>query len=217
VTALAAACNRNIPAPECLAWHIAGRIPDAKMNPNGQTLRCRCPNHDDGKPSLVISVGDGAPITWICHACGKDAALEVRAALISVYRIEPKCLPMSRQQRAELEEMVFAVFGTDYTPCTKLVCIRALHEGMRGSLPRAPALVGLGERAGVSRAQAFRAARELGGASLNHLFISRDESRNKNPGVSPAFRYSAPISNRDSISNCDSAQYQIETGGNEAA
>lgn len=217
MTAPVAACDRNIPAAECLAWHLAGRIPDAKMNPAGTSLRCRCPNHDDGKPSLVISVGDGAPITWFCHACGKEAGLEVRAALISVYRIEPKCLPMSRQQRAELEEMVFAVFGADYTPCTKLVCIRALHEGIRGTLPQAPALVELGERAGVSRAQAFRAAKDLGGASLNHLFISRADSRIKNPSVSPAFRYSAPISNRDSISNGDSAQYQIETGGNEAA
>ena len=178
-----AACNRAIPAPECLAWHIAGNIPGAKLSPDRRSCRCRCPNHDDRDPSLVISVGDEVPIVWYCHACGKDTSLEVRGTLITAYGIDARCLPMSRQQRAELEELVFAVFASSFTPCTKLVCIRALHEGLRGPLPHAPRLIELGERAGVSRRQAFRAAADVAGASLHHLFVSRDDSRIKDAKV----------------------------------
>ena len=207
-----AACDSGISATECLAWHIAGRVDGAKMSRSRLSIRCLCPNHDDREPSLMISVGDLVPITWHCHACGKDAALEVRTTLIRVYGVDPRCLPMSRRERAELDAMVFAVFGSGFTPCTKLVCIRALHEGLRGTLPKAPALVDLGERAGVSRAQAFRAARELGGSSLNHLFIPKMNDHVKDSKVVPAFRKPRSVSNGDSVANRDRPESQIDTG-----
>lgn len=178
-----AACDRTIPATQCLAWHIAGPVPDAKLYDDGRSCRLRCPLHDDRKPSLVVSVGDGVALVWYCHACGPDARLAIRYRLNEVYGISLKHLPMTKKERAEQEEMVFAVFASSYHASTKLVCIRAIHEGMRGPLPPAPPLVELGERAGVSRRSAFRARDEMGGASLDHMFIPSRANEVKNPKV----------------------------------
>lgn len=180
---LAAACDRTIPAIQCLAWHIQGRVPGAKLYDDGRSCRLRCPNHDDHKPSLVISVGDGAALMWHCHACGPDARLAIRYKLAEVYGIELKHLPMTRKERAEHEEMVFAVFASGYAASTKLVCIRAIHEGMRGPLPSAPALVELGRRASVSERSAHRARAELAGGSLDHLFVSAASRASQAPQV----------------------------------
>lgn len=212
-----AACDSSIPATECLAWHIHGRIPDAKISGTGMSVRCRCPSHDDGKPSLVVSVGDYAAITWHCHACGDDARLQVRAALISVYGVHPKCLPMSRQERAEMEAMIDAIFSSSYTPCTKLLYIRAVYEGLRGHLPPAPALVELGERAGVSERQAYRARRDLGGASLNHLFVPKIGSQVHDSKVKPAIRGSSSLPDRQSAPDWQQAHCQIGSGTQPAA
>ena len=207
-----AACDKAIPATECLAWHVQGRIPGAKLSEDGRVCRFRCPNHDDGKPSAVILVGDGAALNVHCHVCGKDAKLEVRAAVIRVYGINPKCLPLSKQERVQQEEMLEAVFTSPYTPCTRLVCVRAILDGMRGPLPPAPALVRLGERAGVSRAQSFRARKDLRGASLDHLFVPAANGASQAPQVTPAFRKPTPVSDGDPISDGDSGQSQMETG-----
>ena len=178
-----AACDKAIPATECLAWHVQGVVPGAKLYDNGRSCRLRCPNHDDGKPSLVISVGDSVPLMWHCHACGPDARLTIRYKLTEVYGIGPKHLPMTRKERAEQEEMVLAVFASGFSASTKLVCIRATHEGIRGALPRGIVLVQLGERAGVSRRSAFRARDELAGASLDHLFVSAASRVSQAPQV----------------------------------
>lgn len=210
-----AACDRSIPATECLAWHIIGRIPDtAKVTTasSGRSCRLLCPNHADAKPSLTISTGDNAPLIWHCHICKEAKRLEVRASLIRIYDLDPKCLPMTRQERAELETMIDAVFASEFTPCTKLICIRALHDGMRGALPTAPALIHLGARAGAARATAFRARDELAGLHLDHLFIPKQSKSVKNPEVVSAFRGVSPVSDCDSVSNGDSPQSQVETG-----
>jgi len=194
----AAACDRAIPATECLAWHVQGRIPGAKLSEDGRVLRFRCPNHDDGKPSAVILVGDGAALVAHCHACGKDAKLEVRAAIIRVHGVDPKCLPLSKQERVQQEGMLEAVFTSPYTPCTRLVCVRAILDGMRGPLPPAPALIRLGERAGVSERQAYRARKDLAGASLDHLFVSAESRTSQAPQVAPAFPGSSSLPDRQS-------------------
>lgn len=178
-----AACDKAIPATECLAWHVCGVVPGAKLYDNGRSCRLRCPNHDDGKPSLVISAGDNVPLIWHCHACGPDARLAIRYKLAEVYGIGLKHLPMTRKERAEQEEMVFAVYESKLAASTKLVCIRAIHEGMRGPLPPAPPLVELGKRASVSERSAYRAAGELAGASLDHLFVSAASRVSQAPRV----------------------------------
>jgi len=188
-----AACDRAIPATQCLAWHVQGRIPGAKLSDDGRVCRFRCPNHDDGKPSAVILVGDGAALVVHCHACGKDAKLEVRAAVIRVYGINPRCLPMSKQERIQQEGMLEAVFTSPYTPCTRLVCVRAILDGVRGPLPSAPALLRLGERAGVSERSAHRARNEAGGVSLDHLFVPAANGASQAPQVTPAFRNSSSL------------------------
>lgn len=167
-----AACDKAIPATECLAWHVQGQVPGAKLYDNGRSCRLRCPNHDDGKPSLVISVGDNMPLIWHCHACGPDERLSIRYKLAEVYGIGLKHLPMTKKERADHEEMMLAVFASEFAASTKLICIRAILEGTRGSLPGGKSLEGLGSRADVSRRSAFRAQDELAGASLDHLFIS---------------------------------------------
>lgn len=207
----AAACDKSIPATECLAWHVQGRIPGAKLSPDGRVCRFRCPNHDDSKPSAVILVGDSAALNVHCHVCGGDAKLEVRAAVIRAYGINPKCLPLSKQERVQQEAMLEAVFTSPYTPCTRLVCVRAILDGVRGALPPAPALVRLGERAGVSRAQAFRARKDLAGTSLDHLFVPAVSTARQALQVASVFRKSAPVSDGDPIANGDSAQSQMET------
>jgi hypothetical protein len=163
-----------------------------------RVCRFRCPNHDDGKPSAVILVGDGAALNVYCHACGKDARLEVRAAVIRVYGISPKCLPMSKQERVQQEGMLEAVFTSPYTPCTRLVCVKAILEGIRGPLPPAPTLIRLGERAGVSERQAYRARKDLAGASLDHLFVPAASGASQAPQVTPAFRTSSSLPDRQS-------------------
>lgn len=186
-----AACDRELPATQCLAWHVQGRAKGSKLSGNGRSVHLRCPNHDDHKESLTVSVGDIVPLIWACGVCGIDARLEIRYALIDAYKLNPKCLPMTRKERAEQEEMVFAVFASDYQQSTKLVCLRAIHEGKRGPLPQAPALVELGTRSGVSRRSAFRAREETGGRALDHLFISAANRGSQAPQVTPAFRKSA--------------------------
>src|ERR1700722_9961586 len=115
----AAACDRALPATQCLAWHVQGPVPGAALFNDGKSCRLRCPRHDDRKPSLVISVGDNTPLMWHCHKCGEKARLEIRYALIDVYKIRSKCLPMTRKERAEQEEMVFAVYASRYSSSTK--------------------------------------------------------------------------------------------------
>ena len=178
-----AACDKAIPATECLAWHVQGVVPGAKLYDNGRSCRLRCPNHDDAKPSLVISVGDNAALMWHCHACGPDARLLIRYKLTEVYGIGPKHLPMTRKERGEQEEMVLAVFASRFSASTKLVCIRAIHEGMRGALPPAPPLVELGRRAGVAERSAYRTGKERAGASLDHLFVSAASRASQAPQV----------------------------------
>lgn len=203
---LPAACNKAIPATQCLDWHVHGRIPDSKMGGNGTTCRLRCPNHDDHKESLVISAGDPLALVLHCHACGEDARLEVRAALIRVYKLNPKCLPMTKQERVQQEEMIEAVFTSPFTPCTRLVCVRAILDGMRGVLPAAPALLELGGRAGVSRRSAFRARDELAGASLDHMFVPKMSDGVKDPKVVSAFRESASVPDRHPMPDRHSPQ-----------
>jgi hypothetical protein len=206
-----AACDKAIPATECLTWHVKGRIPDAKLSKSGRVCSFRCPNHDDGKPSAAILVGDSVALNVTCHACGKDAKLEVRAAIIRVFGINPKCLPLSKQERVQQETMLEAVFTSPYTPCTRLVCVRAILDGMRGPLPEAPALLRLGERAGVSRSAVFRARQEAAGASLDHLFVPPASGVSQAPQVASAIRGSSSVPDRDSIPDWDRAQSQIGT------
>jgi len=208
----AAACDKAIPATECLAWHVQGRIPGAKLSDDNRVLRFRCPLHDDGKPSAVILVGDTTALNAHCHACGTDAKLEVRAAIIRAYGINPKCLPLSRQERVQQEEMLEAVFTSPYTPCTRLVCVKAILEGIRGPLPQAPALLHLGERAGVSRSAVFRARQELAGTSLDHLFVPPANRASQAPQVASAIRGSSSVPDWDSMPDWDRSQSQIGTG-----
>lgn len=212
-----AACNRAIPATECLAWHVHGRIPDSKLSANGRVCSFRCPNHDDGKPSAGILVGDTVALNATCRACGEDSRLEVRAAIIRVYGIDPKCLPLSKEERVQQEAMLEAVFTSPYTPCTRLVCVRAILDGMRRALPPAPALIRLGERAGVSRRSAFRAAEELAGASLDNLLVPPASRASQAPQVTSAIRDSATAPDWHPMPDRHSPQCQIGTGTKPAA
>lgn len=195
----AAACSRSIPATECLAWHIAGRIPGSKMSADRRVCTFSCPNHDDRHPSAAILVGDEVALNVVCHACGKEAKLEVRAAVIRAYGIDPKCLPLSRQESARQDEMIEAVFMSPYTPCTRLVCVRAILDGIRGPLPSAPALIVLGGRAGVSERQSYRARSDLGGGALANLFLPVKSEACQASEVRPVFRGSSPLPDRQSL------------------
>lgn len=210
-----AACNRAIPATECLAWHIQGRIPDSKLSGDGRVLSFRCPNHDDRKPSAAILVGDGVALNATCHACGKPRKLEVRAAVIRVYKVDPRCLPLSKEERIQQEDMLEAVFTSPFTPCTRLVCVRAILDGMRGPLPSALLLRRLGDRAGVSRSAAYRARDELAGGSLDHLFVPPANKASQAPQVTSAIRGSRNVPDWENVPDWDGRASQIGTTRNE--
>ena len=207
-----AACDSAIPATECLTWHIKGRAPGAVMSGSGLSCRMLCPNHPDIKPSLVVSVGEHAPLIWHCHVCGREKRLEVRAALIDALDLNPKCLPMTRQERAEVERLIDAVFAGNFAHCTKLVCIRAIHDGVRGPLPRAPGLVRLGERASVSRRAAFRAADELAGLRLDHLYVPETRTASQAPQATSTFRDPTSVPDRHPMPNRHRDECQIGIG-----
>lgn len=73
-------------------------------------------------------------------------------------------------QLIAVEALIEAVLESGYTASTKLICIRALMDGTRGTLPAGEALITLGRRVGVSRRTSFRAAIDLAGQSLGDRF-----------------------------------------------
>src|SRR5688572_15758688 len=58
---------------------IAAHLGDAHKTGSGWS--CRCPAHDDSKPSLSLSVGEGGRLLWKCHAgCSQGAVREALQA-----------------------------------------------------------------------------------------------------------------------------------------
>jgi hypothetical protein len=146
---------------QCLWEHIRIRALARGLKPQGDStkLQMRCPVHGDRKRSLTVSAAehDGKRVVWYCHAGCPDMA--VRDALISLCGISPGCLPVSRDQTADLLAAVIAELKTPTRDHAQKV-IRAMAAAMGyKEIPRGAELEHLAGIAGVGRKTAFRAAK----------------------------------------------------------
>lgn len=144
------------PPEYCLGDHIARRI-EAERSAGGK-YRARCPAHDDQEPSLSINVAKGESrrrIVWHCFAGCTDA--EVRAAMVRL-GVDDECLDTVPEQRTEdeLVSSLVAIFETE-KPGRRRDLLMAAVILNRGKIPQGPELISLGERAGLSRDQVYRA------------------------------------------------------------
>jgi hypothetical protein len=158
-----AACDRNIPAAECLYDHIRPHLTGAKrIEPDSADFSVAfdaiCPAHDDDHGSMRVSVGR-TRITLKCYA-GCDE-LAIRDGLIR-FGVTPRCLPLTQQRKADLvEQLLGVVTDPDLEHGHKVLLVAAFLRGM-GGLPRGGELADLAASVGLSRSRAFDYKRETG-------------------------------------------------------
>lgn len=145
---------------QCLWEHIrvAAKARGGKPEGDSSSLDLLCPTHDDRKRSLTISAADLAAkrVVWHCHAGCPEMA--VREALITVYRIRPGCLPVSRADTAALLQAVTDELkrpGRDHAQ--KVIRALAAALGYK-EVPHGAELERLSGLASVGRRSAFKAA-----------------------------------------------------------
>ena len=156
-----AACDPNIPAAQCLEWHIRPHLVKAEVYKGdadkgfGYGYRALCPAHDDSHSSFTANVGLHT-IWYQCHAVPPCDQLAIRFVLIG-RGVPPSCLPVSKERSAHLVERLAEVLTcSEIEDGHKVLLALAYARGMNG-LPRGKALEGLAEDTGtVSRASAFR-------------------------------------------------------------
>lgn len=154
-----AACDPNLPAAQCLEWHIRPHLVKAEVYKGdpakgfGYGYSASCPLHDDGHASFTINVGLKR-IWYQCHA-GCDE-LAVRIVLIG-RGVSPGCLAVSRERSAHVVDLLGEVLtSSEIEDRHKVLLALAYVRGMAG-LPRGRELEGLAaDTHTVSRASAFR-------------------------------------------------------------
>lgn len=178
-----ASCDPNLPAAQCLEWHIRPHLVKAEVY-NGDASKgfgygysARCPAHDDGKSSFTINVG--LKTLWYqCHAEPACDHLAIRLVLIG-RGMSPGCLPVPKERAAHLVERLTDVLTCgDIEDSHKVLLALAYVKGM-SELPRGGALEELaGETRTVSRATAFR-KRRLGFHPTSGSY-SQEQEQTKN-------------------------------------
>lgn len=159
-----ASCDPNLPAAQCLEWHIKPHLVMPKIYDGdpakgfGPGYSARCPAHNDGSPSFTINVGLHS-LWYQCHA--RCDQLAVRIVLIS-RGVSPRCLPISKERAAHLVDLLDEVLTSDeIEDGHKVLLALAYARGMAG-LPRGNPLEELAaDTSTVSRASAYR-YRKLG-------------------------------------------------------
>jgi len=171
-----ASCDPNIPAGQCLEWHIKPHLVMPKVY-NGDPAKgfgpgysARCPAHDDGSPSFTINVGLHS-LWYQCHAGCDQLAIRVVLAARGVPR---RCLPVSKERSAHLVDRLANVLTSgEIEDRHKVLLALAYVRGM-ADLPRGNALEALAEDTStVSRASAFR-YRRLGFQPTSGSYSSDD-------------------------------------------
>lgn len=161
-----AACDPNLPAAQCLEWHIRPHLVKAEVykgDPDkgfGYGYSARCPAHDDGKPSFTINVGLRT-IWYQCHAAPACDQLAIRMVLIG-RGVSPRCLPVPKERAGHLVDRVTEVLtSSEIEDGHKVLLVLAYVRGM-ADLPRGNALEMLAsDTNSVSRPSAYR-YRKLG-------------------------------------------------------
>lgn len=151
---------RESPARECFAWHVIPKCQGVKYRKRADgtddlySVRMLCPAHDDTEASLGMSL-DGSQLKYHCFAC-QDTA-KVRLALIRVYGIEPRCLPLPPKEKQDILNLLEQILTAD-TADHAGIRLRALAalEGY-ADLPGGAELARIAVRASVGLASAYRA------------------------------------------------------------
>ena len=145
-------CN-DVPRRECLEWHIYPHTEAPKWNATRDSLRVRCPAHDDSEPSLVFSVVNDQ-LKYNCFACKNRQ--KVRLALIRA-GVPPSCLPFTAAEKEDILDQLYRILTADIADHgnVRLRAAAAL-EGFR-DLPGGSELDRIAALAHVHRATAYRA------------------------------------------------------------
>lgn len=156
----------DVPARECLEWHIKPRLKGARPKTDGNGYRALCPVHDDHEPSFGVSIGDNGKVLYGCFK-GCDR-LAVRRALIDVYGIDLACLPIPLKDTREVLDEIrdILIMPTKEDTYVRLLALARVDGHKR--LPRGNLLVRLGALVGIARSTALgygKLDRERAGAS----------------------------------------------------
>ena len=146
----------DIPARQCLEWHIKPHLANPKPAGDGKGYRALCPVHDDREHSFGISLADSARqrLTWNCFAgCTRT---RIRAVLIS-NGVPDRCLPLVTKEREDLLTTLRLILSAD-TADHAGVRLRALAalEGY-SDLPRGLELERIAGIGHINRVTAYRA------------------------------------------------------------
>jgi hypothetical protein len=160
-----ASCDPNIPAAQCLEWHIRPHLVKAEVykgDPDkgfGYGYSARCPAHDDAHSSFTANVGLHA-IWYQCHAVPPCDQLAIRFVLIG-RGVPPPCLSVSKERSAHLVDRLAGLLTSGAVEDGhKVLLALAYVRGMAG-LPRGNALEALAaDTSTVSRPSACRYRRE---------------------------------------------------------
>jgi hypothetical protein len=146
----------DLPARQCLEWHVKPHLLSPKPAGDGKGYRALCPVHDDHEHSFSVSLADSPRqrLTWNCFAgCTRT---RIRAVLIGK-GVPDGCLPLVTKEREDLLVTLRRILGAD-TADHAGVRLRALAalEGYEG-LPRGLELERIAGLGRVNRVTAYRA------------------------------------------------------------
>lgn len=154
-----ATCDPNLPAAQCLEWHIRPHLVKAEVYQGdadkgfGYGYSARCPVHDDGHASFTINVGLHS-LWYQCHA-GCDQ-LAIRVVLIG-RGMSPRCLPVPKDRAAHLVERLTSVLTSSQIEDGHKVLLALAYVRGMADLPRGNALEGLAADTNtISRPSAYR-------------------------------------------------------------
>lgn len=167
----------DVPARECLEWHIKPRLKGARPKTDENGYRALCPVHDDHEPSFGVSIGDNGKVLYGCFK-GCDR-LAVRRALIDDYEIAPECLPIPHKDTREVLDEIRDILTMPTKEDTYVRLLALARVDGHRKLPRGGVLVKMGSLIGIGRSQSFeygKREREGAGTSTANTRHSHPES-----------------------------------------
>lgn len=143
----------DVPARECLEWHIKPRLKGARPKTDGNGYRALCPVHDDHEPSFGVSIGDNGKVLYGCFK-GCDR-LVVRRALIDDYGIGPEHLPIPNKDTREVLDEIRDILTMPTKEDTYVRLLALARVDGHKKLPRGNLLIRLGALVGIARSTAL--------------------------------------------------------------
>jgi hypothetical protein len=184
----------DLPVRECLAWHYAEHLAQAKLTNGGRSIRARCPVCDGDRRSLTISAGEHLRTVWHCFHKPPCDGSDIRRALLTA-GVPSGCLPPGDGTERSRADIVAAVLrsGTRHDRANTILRAYAVLQG-HTRWPRGRELERLAAEIDISRRDAYRAA--SAGPLLPPLTISTTPPGGrlrKEPQVTSARRVSGEV------------------------